>query len=109
MKISTEPPVEPPQYKLLHQKCLQFIGQQQSPEQLVEARKALELVQSLEREKQKLQFQRDQHKLNMEQAKASHDMEKEFQKAMQMQGIEPTPKSDASQGNKPIKLALRKR
>jgi len=58
-------------------KYILVVGQQ-SPEQLAETRKALELVQSLEREKQQLQFQCEEFKLKINQAKASQDMEKEL-------------------------------
>ncbi len=82
---------------------------QQTAEQLAELKKALESVQSLEREKQLLEFQAEQFKLNTKQAKAAKDMEKEIQKAMQKHNLEPSPSEAISRSSKPIKLALRKR
>lgn len=73
---------------------------QQSPEQLIEARKLFENLQSSERRKQQLEFQHQQLKLNLQQTKAAHAMELEFKKSMQLQE---TPLSRA------IKLVLRKR
>ena len=87
--------------------CLVFYDctGQQTPEQLKHARKVLENVQLLERQKQKLQFQLQQFDLSMQQAKATHAMEQEFQKAMKLQEIEQV----VVDVRRPIKLVLRKR
>lgn len=84
--------------------CVLSIGQQ-TPEQLAEARKVFESVQALERQKQQLQFQLEQQTLSMKQAKAAHDMEREFQRAMKMEQSS----DGASTRDNPIKLVLRKR
>ncbi len=75
----------------------------QTSEKVKQARKILENVQSLERQKQNLQFQQQQLNLSLQQVKATHAMEQVFQKAMKIQEIEPDVRS------KPIKLVLRKR
>lgn len=79
-----------------------FVGQP-TPEQILEARKLFETIQSSERKKQQLEFQLQQLKLNLEQKKAAHAMEQQFQKSMQFKEMEQTPRS------RPIKLVLRKR
>ena len=64
-----------------------------------------ESVQALERQKQKLKFEYEQHNLDLEQAKAAHDMEEEFQRAMKVE----VASTEVPNKDKPVKLVLRKR
>ena len=83
---------------------------QQSAGQLVEARKLLESAQSLERNKQQLQFQHQQLLLKLQQAKEAQAMEQEFQKTMKLQVTEQAPnRSSAPNTSSTIKMVLRKR
>lgn len=74
----------------------------------MQARKLLERLQALERQKQTLQFQQQQFALGLQQAQAAQAMEKQFQEALkiQQQGA-PLPPSGVLRPA--VKLALRKR
>ena len=77
----------------------------------MQARKILETVQTLERQKQVLQFQQQQFDLNLQQAMAAHAMEKQFQEALKIQkqvAMPPPPPAEATR-RPALKLALRKR
>lgn len=84
---------------------------QLTPEQHMQARKILETVQTLERQKQVLQFQQQQFALNLQQAMAAQAMEKQFQEALkiQQQVAMPAPPSADTTRKPALKLALRKR
>ena len=74
----------------------------------MQARKLLERVQALERQKQTLQFQQQQFALGLQQAQAAHAMEKQFQEALKIQQqVAPLPPPGVSRPT--VKLALRKR
>lgn len=78
--------------------------EKQTFENDLQARKSLlESVQSLERQKQHYQFQLEQLNLHLEQTKAAHAMEQEFQRVLKVQDVEVLPVT------KNIKMVLRKR
>lgn len=93
----------PPLYSVMP---LPMVTGQQTPEQLIEARKLLENLQSSERNMQLLEFQNQQLKLNLQQTQAAHAMEQQFKKSMMLQELEQT---EQAPRNRVIKLALRKR